>query len=729
MKADSETIHKVFQYGGYLHYVLPHFQREYAWERPEWDMLLNDVFAIYSELGDDTENDQEEIKIEHFLGSLVFVEAGVVRGSIVQFTLVDGQQRLTTISLLLCALLRIVANSDVALSDKIQRLFINPHETGEVYFKLLSTTKYGDRNAYKAIILGQSLPDSESRIPKAFDHLYHALKQKIDAGAIKAERLFRVLTSALQVVRINLSKDESPYKIFESLNAKGKPLTQADLVRNFIAMTLPASGQEEVFCDHWAPIEAMLQEKRTVGRSGIGELTGFLRHYLMMDTGALYNQEHVYARFRDRINDKFASPPSFVEEIKTLHEYAVIYDRLLRLEKQPTSSFREAMQRLDVLDMTTAYPFLLAMFHALQENILTVQDVTEALRLLENYLMRRFLANEPTNYLNKMFPLLWRHIDTSNFVPTLQTALLARNYPSDTRIRQILLTRPLYRNNQSTRKQIVFLLEHINRQLSAGTGGYTVLDHSATIEHILPQTLSPEWKAELGSSASRVVEFIHTIGNLTLVTSEWNTALSNGPFTSKKAKLASHALRLNSAYFVQNIPLWNETTITERSQHLIDRILSIWPSLKTEIDEEEVTSDASTFRPQVIERASQALGYPLLRRTDRQYSSADDSKRAIITVSKLYPATNYKRYWFAFADSDGEFLANAQQSYIVLGCGSAGLIFIVPFEIFAPLTPQMSRTPNDNKPYSHIVIYEQEGGFYIGQPGMENWWEVTIYRI
>ncbi len=446
-------------------------------------------------------------------------------------------------------------------------------------FKVLPTTKYGDRAAYQAIVRGDAPASSESRLPEAYRYFTRELKQRIQTGAVQSERLFRALAGAFQVVFINLNQNESPYKIFESLNAKGKPLTQADLVRNYIAMTLPIVRQEDAFCNHWSPIEQMLQEKRAVGRSGIGELTAFLRHYLAYRMGSLCNEKHVYARFRDRMNREFADPNKFVAEVSTLHRFAVFYERLLRPQLEPDAATRLAMQHLEVLDLSTAFPFLLAMADARAAGTITTVEVAGAFKMLENYLMRRSLAEEPTNYLNKMFPTLWEHINTANFLPSLQSALLECKYPSDYRVRQKLLTRPLYRGNQATRSQVVFLLEQINRHLSAGTGGHTVLNESATIEHILPQSPSKAWQTALGAEYTRLGEFVHTLGNLTLLTQVWNSEFSNAPFADKKARLAAHALRLNSDYFSQDITSWNESSIQARSNNLIDSILQIWPSM------------------------------------------------------------------------------------------------------------------------------------------------------
>ncbi|MFB8790096.1 MAG: DUF262 domain-containing protein [Potamolinea sp.] len=181
MKADSFKISKVFSGGGDIHYVLPYFQREYSWEESNWKILLEDAFAIYEEY-------QPEKELEHFLGSLVVINDGTINGVIPAFKLVDGQQRLTTISLLFCALRNIILKSNPVLAKKVQKMLINPDEEGDVYFKVLPTNKYGDREAYTTIIRGDKPPITESNIPKAYAYLYREVDKKIASDEIKPEQ-------------------------------------------------------------------------------------------------------------------------------------------------------------------------------------------------------------------------------------------------------------------------------------------------------------------------------------------------------------------------------------------------------------------------------------------------------------------------------------------------------------------------------------------------------------
>lgn len=600
MKADSLKIARVFANGGDVHYVLPHFQREYAWDKENWQTLLNDVIGLYETYTSDKEP-------EHFMGALVVINDGTRNGVIPAFKLVDGQQRLTSISLLLCALGQIIESTHAPLHKRIRRLLTNPDETDILFYKLVPTKKYGDRDAYLALLKGDKFPEGiDSKIPEAYRFFFKELDNRIKAQAVDPDRLFLVLANSLQVVFIDLDQGERPYEIFESLNAKNKPLTQADLVRNYIAMKLPEKRQADVFEKSWSKIENLLQDKRTVGRSNLGELTGFLRHYLTMRNGVLCNERHVYERFRDRIENETSNVNEFEEEIGTLKKFAGYYDRLLRPEHEPDSGIKTKLRRLNVLEISTAYPFLLQVYEAYDNKSISRAEFEEILDILENYIVRRYLTNEPTNYLNKMFPVLWREINLSKLIESLKRVLVSKKYPSDINVRREVLTEQVYDKRSQTREKIVLILETINRHLSIKnhSGGYTILDKPATIEHIMPQTLSDEWKIHLGKAWEQTYkDYLDTFGNLTLVTQEWNSELSNSPFSSKKSKLEGHALTLNKEYFSQRISKWDDKAIQNRAKFLTEAILEIW----TELGTPPVVQKSSGTKPRSLTILGQAF--------------------------------------------------------------------------------------------------------------------------
>ncbi len=589
MKADSLHLGKVFSSGGDIHYVLPHFQREYTWDKPEWQMLIKDIFSIY-------ELYNEDMPPEHFLGALVVISDGMQAGTVPVFRLVDGQQRLTTISLLLRVLSNILAENDEYknLKKKIGKMLLNNDEDGTLYYKLLPTLKYGDRASYCALIDGTPIPQKiESKIPDAYTFLHKELTARLRGNSFDPHRLFNVLMTSLQVVYINLDQYERPYEIFESLNYKGKSLAQADLVRNYIAMKLPPKRQEAVFIELWSPIEEMLLEKRTVGRSKFGELTGFLRHYFALLSGVLISEEHVYSRFRDR--GEQLDVDSFEAELKQLKQYAVYYDRLLRPSHEPDTDVRNQLKRLNTLEISTGYPFLMWLYHKWKQAALTREQLLAGLALIEGYMVRRFLNRDSTNYLNKMFPALIKEIKINNFVESLSVALGSKREASNVRLRRSAEMVNLYRRDIYTRQKLNLIFQTINRRLSEGSGAFTQLDANPTIEHIMPQTLSAAWKQELGENWEQDYDLLlHTLGNLTLVTQAWNSQLSNSIYAAKCTQLGQHGLRLNADYFGDNAPThWNGDSIRERAQWLMAHVTTIWPQLS-------VTTSSSEEKPKML---------------------------------------------------------------------------------------------------------------------------------
>ena len=336
MNADEQNIRQVFLSGGDLQFILPYFQRDYAWERSNWKTLLDDLMEL--------QHDGEHTK--HFMGALVVKDEGLLTGALPGYTIVDGQQRLITLSIIIRVLAENV-DEESFLYKSMNKFLVNPDASNDLHFKIVPTEKHGDRDAYFSIMLGQPPVSSESRILDAYKYYREELPKRLRREQVDAEAVYLRLLEDLQFVYIGMKKQEKPYKIFESLNAKGRPLTEPDKVRNYIAMRLPSRVQKEVFDQHWVKIEELLDERRTTGQ--FGELTAFLRHYLAHHTGALPRKDLVYARFRDRMESHFGGEKQFVGEIRQLHLSAIHYDKLLRPDSEENLELREALRRLNRL--------------------------------------------------------------------------------------------------------------------------------------------------------------------------------------------------------------------------------------------------------------------------------------------------------------------------------------------------------------------------------------------
>lgn len=573
MQAFPKNFAGVFANKGDIHFVLPHFQREYRWEEKHWKTLWDDAILTHDALPAVSGSSRSP---EHFLGALVVVPDGTRKGTVPVHRLVDGQQRLTTLSLLLCALGRLVRESHPGIAKTIEKLLLNVDWDGDLRFKLLPTTKNNDRAIYCAIIEEKPVPNGASHALPAFEFFSRQIEGALEKGHITAENFFETLASAFQIVWVELDKDENAHQIFESLNTKGERLGEVDLVRNYIAMRLPTGAQEKVFFEIWAPIEARLNDEKQVGRSGLGELTAFLRHFDAMDAGVLPAEKNIYAHFRDAMKGR--SDADFIAALGEIGRFAALYEGLLRPEKGDDKPLRAALGRLNALDISVAYPFLLAVADRHARGEISTPAFTEAAKTLENYLVRRFLVDEPTHYLNKMFAGLAQSVDWADFPRSLPRVLAEKRYPSDSRIRQLLPRRELY-DRAAVKEKTVMLFERINADFYTGSDVKVVLDGAPTLEHILPQTLSSWWRNHLGEGAEEVArEWKHTLGNLTLVTQSYNSSLSNDSFEEKKKKLTAHGLKLNSNYFKDDLTSWNAEAIQNRAAWLTEKALEIWPS-------------------------------------------------------------------------------------------------------------------------------------------------------
>lgn len=727
MKAEYLAISKVFSAGGDVHYVLPHFQREYTWDRPEWATLLEDVLGVYDESAGQAQVGNG-FAIEHFLGSIVVIHDGLAAGLMSVFKLVDGQQRLTSVSLMLCALARIAEKANAELSRKIDRMLVNDHDSGTIHYKILPTVKHGDRESYCAIVDRGEIPQVESRIPASFDYFQRELQAAVDRG-VDPQKLAQVILTSLQVVVINLDQRENPYRIFESLNGKGKELTQADLIRNYIAMRIPAGRQEQLFSGAWAKVEELLREIRLVGR--VPELTAFIRHYLAMETGTLCEEQHVYARFRDRAERQFPDAGLFEAELRKIARFAVNYDQLLRPENIPDGALSRLMAQLNVLEVSAAYPFLLALFELHRSGQLSAAGLGVALITIQNYMVRRYLAGEAQSGLKRAFLSLDTRVQPeTEFLLRLQKALASRGYPNNAKLARAVVRRPMYDRSEKNRRRTQLVFEAINRHLSKDSGGYTVLDGNATIEHVMPQKIGPEWRKSLGIMADTIHgEFLHTLGNLTLVTGKWNSELSNAPFEVKRPKLAENALRLNSSYFSQDIPRWGRDEIIERTEVLVRSAVEIWPNLGAPADKDEGVRQTATeaeFHFEVLERIANKVGAPFRRLSPARFESPDGRHRLVGLSSKPYEKGEAQRYWYGFRPSQREFLEWPGQSWLAFELVPSEEAFLLPYGDFAPSLASLHSTESR---HWHVYLFVGPGGITVPLPVTGGKLDLTQYRI
>ena len=501
MESFIYTVSKIFNGGGDVHYILPHFQREYVWGKEQWGELLRDLFFVYEEYQSDT-------PIVHFLGLMVMTSEGFTNGTIPQFKVIDGQQRLITLSLIFIILRDIAGKKKQTgdLAEKIDKMVTNYLVKENARYKVLPSTRHGDCATYMSILAGKAKDVKGSRITNAYIYLHRELHRRITSKDVAVELLYEVLVNSFQVAFVILDK-ENPYKIFESLDGKGKLLSQADLVRNYIAMTLPVDVQEQVFEESWIKMETIFQEQRKIGRSG--ELTAFIRHYLAMRRRTIYMEEQVYARFRDYIELEHTTTPAFVQEIRILCRSAEDYAKLLMPDLEPDLQVRRALHRLAKMEASVTYPLLLSAYEARQRGSITAKEFAQLISMLENLLIRRYLCAEGSSILFKWFATVWNeivHMQASySFVDACRSVIAGTLYPTDRHLKQsIHVVKPYSGRAAQHRMKIAFILTAIEDHLWGKTDVLPQLKGPSTIEHIMPQTLTEEWKSELGGQWEQI---------------------------------------------------------------------------------------------------------------------------------------------------------------------------------------------------------------------------------
>lgn len=539
MQAKETKLQDIIE--GTKQYIIPLFQRTYSWTNKEWDILWRDLIELC-----ESENPRT-----HFIGSIVNMPTVSVPEGVAKFLLIDGQQRLTTIFILLI-LLRNKAkeNQNQEFSEEINNtLLVNPYKKDNDFFKLMPTQI--DRDTYKNLI-NEKPNDMDDQLTRAYNFFDKKLKQV----QIEYEKIKKIITSYFSVVSIVLDVDDNPYLVFESLNAKGRPLTQADLIRNYFFMRIHMDMQDEVYNEYWQPMQTTLNDN----------LTEYIRHYLMRD-GNIIKQNDVYYTLKERV-----SPTNAIDYLKELKKFSVYYQRLIYPEFEPEEDLQKYFRGLNRIEVTTAYPLLLNFYGDYAENKISKTDFVAILKTIENYLIRRFVCNVPTNQLNKIFPIVYPQLcakHSDNFVEGIKTLLQSRGYPKDNEFYSRFKEAKFYGAGDRQIKTKL-ILETFEENFAHKE---SVPFDNLTIEHIMPQTLSEWWQNHLGEEWEETHElFLHTIGNLTL--SAYNTELSNDDFITKKQRYNESHLELNKYFFP--ISSWTRTEIEKRAEVLGKEALKIW---------------------------------------------------------------------------------------------------------------------------------------------------------
>ena len=539
---------------GNKQFLIPVYQRYYSWDIEQCRRLWNDIVDM-----------QKRNKAGHFVGSIVNIAEQAMPTGVQKYMIIDGQQRMTTLTLLLLALrdYAIQHPEDTTInSRRIDNMLLkNEYEVGDERYKLLLTET--DRDILIRLVESKPIPDgTKSRL---IDN-YKFFSGKIADRDLHPAEIYESI-GKLQIVNITLDRTmDDAQAIFESLNSTGKELSESDLIRNYVLMGLEPSEQTYVYEHLWRPMEQLF-----VYETQDSVMDSFFRHYLTMKLTRIPKQGRVYEEFKlYHLNCEFATIRELCQD---LLNYAKFYTNIV-FKRSNNAELKRLYEDIVDLRMEVSYPFLLKVHNDCAEGTITEDNLKEILRLCISYVLRRSICDIPTNSMNKTFATLRNSIRPDDYMNSVKAFFVLQDtykeFPDNDKFMAAFMSRDIY--TMRARNYILSRLENFGNKAP-------IIIENYTIEHIMPQntSLSPEWQHDLGVNWKEIQKtYIHTIGNLTLTA--YNSEMSDRPFMDKMnmpGGFKESALRLN-AYLVK-LTEWNEDHIKERAQQLAAKAVQIWP--------------------------------------------------------------------------------------------------------------------------------------------------------
>ncbi|WQX03112.1 DUF262 and DUF1524 domain-containing protein [Helicobacter pylori] len=559
MKADAIKLLDFIGKSQEKQFVIPIYQRVYSWGKDHCEQLWDDIIKTGG-------NDQMN---GHFIGSIVFVYDGIYTTNYNELLIIDGQQRLTTITLLFIALRDHLNDEDEFLEkfsrQKIQnRYLINSDEKGDKKFKLILSES--DKDTLLSLIDKDRRKPNEPSL-KIMEN-FKLFEEWIRKNTDKLETIFKGLDK-LMVVEISLERGkDNPQLIFESMNSTGKDLTQTDLIRNYILMGLEPEKQEIFYKKYWRAMEEDLKQNETL-------FNQFVRHYLTIKTGDIPNINKVYEAFKRYQQERGIETEALLQD---LQKYCGFFCQIA-FKKEADKDLNKALSFLVDLEMDVIYPLLLELYSDYSDGVLSKQDFIPIIALIESYICRRAVCGLGTNSLNKVFPSFTKHIQKDEYFKSLKAHFgyltEKQRFPNDDEFKKLFIAIDFY--NFQKKKYFFERLENFNTKEPVNT-------KECTIEHIMPKTLTKECERDLGENFQAIHDkYLHTIGNLTLT--GYNQEYSNKSFQEKRDMekgFKQSPLRLNQS--LKDLESFGEKEIEKRANDLADWALKIWtyPKLDAE---------------------------------------------------------------------------------------------------------------------------------------------------
>ena len=563
LQAGETTLNKLLNTS--RQFIVPIFQRNYSWQKSQYEQLWFDILRA----------SKFKEKQNHFIGSIVYIDMGTPAGRPQQLLLIDGQQRLTTISILLCAIKDYVQkfNLETKLINlaKIKNQFLyNSDEIDEDRYKLLLNVQ--DKETYIKLIDNTifTVNKPATNIIKCYEFFYERIEDFIKQHG-QIDEIYAGIFK-LSLVSISLDKDsDNPQMIFESMNSTGKDLSQTDLLRNYLLMDLTPEKQTRLYKTYWKPMEELFGED--IYKNDVNKFDYFIRDFLTLksDTGHICKINNVYENFKRYYLDNNCEKFVVLKDLFTYAKYYAWIDLL----QENDDELKLYWQEFKKLDSHVVYPFLLKLYDDYSRQILIKEDFKKILQVVISYLWRRAICEIPTNSLSKTFATLYQAVDKDDYVNSVIKAFVFKSsykrFPSDYEVREKLQTKDIY--HFRLRKYLLEALENYYHKepIDLNTANYT-------IEHIMPQNIEHNlsWQQMLGEDWQEVHSlYLHTLGNLTIT--GYNAEMSNKSFWEKvngESGFKHSHLKLNES--IAQSDVWNKKAIQRRTNILTDIILKIW---------------------------------------------------------------------------------------------------------------------------------------------------------
>lgn len=563
MQAGETTLNKLLNTS--RQFIVPIFQRNYSWQKSQYEQLWFDILRA----------SKFKEKQNHFIGSIVYIDMGTPAGRPQQLLLIDGQQRLTTISILLCAIKDYVQKFNLETKfinlAKIKNQFLyNSDEIDEDRYKLLLNVQ--DKETYIKLIDNTifTVNKPATNIIKCYEFFYERIEDFIKQHG-QIDEIYAGIFK-LSLVSISLDKDsDNPQMIFESMNSTGKDLSQTDLLRNYLLMDLTPEKQTRLYKTYWKPMEELFGED--IYKNDLNKFDYFIRDFLTLksDTGYICKINNVYENFKRYYLDNNCEKFALLKDLFTYAKYYACIDLL----QENDNELKLYWQEFKKLDSHVVYPFLLKLYDDYSRQILIKEDFKKILQVVISYLWRRAICEIPTNSLSKTFATLYQSVDKDDYVNSVIKAFVFKSsykrFPSDYEVREKLQTKDIY--HFRLRKYLLEALENYYHKepIDLNTANYT-------IEHIMPQNIEHNllWQQMLGEDWQEVHSlYLHTLGNLTIT--GYNAEMSNKSFWEKvngESGFKHSHLKLNES--IAQCDVWNKKAIQRRTNILTDIILKIW---------------------------------------------------------------------------------------------------------------------------------------------------------